>query len=199
MRTLPTNAAAPTAPKSEFYADLAQQAAALIEGERNWVTNTANVSALVYHALRDRDLAVRGQETVAKTGTINWVGFYVKDKAAPPAKKGVAGVPLTLGPFQGKIACTKIPPGKGVCGAAAARAESVVVEDVHMFPGHIACDALTNSEVVVPLVLPQSGQVIGVFDLDCEASHGFDHDDARGLEKIARLVLDACDWTPVLA
>ncbi|RUP48298.1 GAF domain-like protein [Jimgerdemannia flammicorona] len=131
--------------------------------EYRQVTNLSNISALVYHGLQSLERA--------KTKPVNWAGFYFTDPKDPNT--------LILGPFQGKIACTVIPFGKGVCGAAAATKQTQLVRDVHAFPGHIACDSASNSEIVVPLVLP-SGRVIGVLDIDNEAIEGFDEDDKVG-------------------
>ncbi len=113
-------------PKAEQYARLAEQARALLAGEHDRIANAANLSALLYHSLP----------------AVNWVGFYLWD-----------GRELVVGPFQGKPACVRIGLGQGVCGAAAERAETLVVADVHAFPGHIACDAASRSEIVVPLTL----------------------------------------------
>ena len=146
--------------KPEQYAQLAQQARALLSGEHDRIANAANLSALVYHALPD----------------LNWVGFYFFD-----------GRELVVGPFQGKPACVRIPLGKGVCGTAAARRETVLVPDVHAFPGHIACDSASNSEVVVPIVA--GGRLLGVLDLDSPVKRRFDADDARGLERLVEVFL----------
>ncbi|KAF9405483.1 hypothetical protein BGZ94_003514 [Podila epigama] len=177
--------------KAEFYQDLEEQVQAVVEGQRNWVTNLANTSALIYHGLR----AVTGKP-------INWVGFYVLDQehAAAAAASASSITPrkdsLILGPFQGKVACTTIEFGRGVCGTAAAENKTLVVKDVHDFPGHIACDAASNSEIVVPLEL--DGRVIGVIDLDCEVVEGFDEVDKAGLEKVAKILVKACNWRGVV-
>ncbi|MFC4726723.1 GAF domain-containing protein [Coralloluteibacterium thermophilus] len=147
--------------KTEQYAELAAQAQALLHGERDRVANAANLSALVYHALPD----------------LNWVGFYFYD-----------GTELVVGPFQGKPACVRIPLDKGVCGAAASSRQTQRVADVHAFPGHIACDAASRSEVVVPLYLGDT--LVGVFDLDSPVPDRFDAEDQAGLERIARVFLD---------
>ncbi len=144
--------------KPEQYAQLSAQAEALFAGEQDRIANAANLSALVYHALPD----------------LNWVGFYFFD-----------GTELVVGPFQGLPACIRIPLGKGVCGAAASARQTQRVADVHEFPGHIACDAASRSELVVPLVLDDS--LIGVFDLDSPVPGRFDVDDQVGLETIAAL------------
>ena len=142
--------------KPALYAELALQARALLEGERDRIANAANLSALIWHALPD----------------LNWAGFYLYD-----------GRELVLGPFQGKPACVRIAIGKGVCGTAAQTRVTQVVRDVHAFPGHIACDAASNSEIVVPLV--RGGELIGVLDLDSPKLARFDDDDRRGLEALA--------------
>lgn len=149
-----------TGSKPEQYAQLAQQAEALLSGEHDRIANAANLSALVFNALPD----------------LNWVGFYFYD-----------GTELVVGPFQGLPACVRIPLDKGVCGAAARTRQTQRVEDVHAFPGHIACDAASRSEVVVPLV--RDGQLLGVFDLDSPVPARFDVDDQAGLEKIADVFL----------
>ncbi|MBP6797376.1 MAG: GAF domain-containing protein [Luteimonas sp.] len=148
--------------KPERYAQLADQARALLAGERDRVANAANLSALVYHALP----------------SLNWVGFYFYD-----------GTELVVGPFQGLPACVRIPLDKGVCGAAARSRRTQRVEDVHAFPGHIACDAASRSELVVPLV--KDGTLVGVFDLDSPEPARFDVEDQRGLEAVARIYLEA--------
>ena len=144
--------------KSEQYAELATQARGLLAGERDRVANAANLSALVYHALPD----------------LNWVGFYFND-----------GKELVVGPFQGRPACVRIPFGKGVCGTAVATRATQRVADVHAFPGHIACDAASRSELVVPLL--DGDAVLGVFDLDSPEPDRFDAEDQQGLEALARL------------
>ncbi len=148
--------------KPEQYAQLAAQARALVHGERDRIANAANLSALVYHALPK----------------LNWVGFYFFD-----------GNELVVGPFQGLPACVRIALDKGVCGAAASSRQTQVVPDVHAFPGHIACDSASNSEIVVPLVAG-NGELIGVFDIDSPVFDRFDADDQRGLEEIARIFVE---------
>jgi L-methionine (R)-S-oxide reductase len=143
--------------KSEQYAQLLEQARALLHGERDRIANAANLSALVYHALPE----------------LNWVGFYFFD-----------GTELVVGPFQGLPACVRIPLDKGVCGAAARTRTTQRIEDVHAFPGHIACDSASRSELVVPLVL--DGELIGVFDLDSPVRGRFGVEDQAGLEAIAQ-------------
>lgn len=146
-----------TGNKTDQYAQLLQQARALMSGESDRIANAANLAALVYHALPD----------------LNWVGFYFFD-----------GVELVVGPFQGLPACVRIPLDKGVCGAAASTRETQRIDDVHAFPGHIACDSASNSELVVPLVAAD-GSLLGVFDLDSPRHARFDADDQAGLESLA--------------
>lgn len=153
------------ATKPEFYAALNRQLAAILDGERDWICNLANTSALLMQALPD----------------LNWAGFYL-----------LKGDELVLGPFQGKIACMRIKVGKGVCGTAAAQRTNVVVRNVHDFPGHIACDSASNSEVVVPLL--HHGKLLGVLDLDSPRHARFDEADARGLERTVEILLAASDF-----
>ena len=141
----------PNASKADQYATLVEQARALVESERDLTANAANFSALVYHSL-DR---------------LNWAGFYFD------------GTELVVGPFQGKPACVRIALGKGVCGTAAQTRETQVVRDVHDFPGHIACDAASESEIVVPLVAAD-GTLIGVWDVDSPVAARFDDEDRKG-------------------
>jgi GAF domain-containing protein len=148
--------------KPEQYAQLVAQARALIQGEPDRVANAANLAALVYHALPD----------------LNWVGFYFYD-----------GSELVVGPFQGLPACVRIALDKGVCGAAARTRQTQRVADVEAFPGHIACDAASRSELVVPLV--HEGALVGVFDLDSPRVDRFDEEDQQGLEAIARVFLES--------
>ncbi|WP_242112873.1 GAF domain-containing protein [Luteimonas aquatica] len=149
--------------KREQYAQLAEQAQSLLAGERDRIANAANLSALVYHALPD----------------LNWVGFYFFD-----------GTELVVGPFQGLPACVRIPLDKGVCGAAARTRATQRVADVHAVADHIACDAASRSELVVPLVRAD-GALVGVFDLDSPSPARFDADDQAGLEAIAGIFVAA--------
>ena len=155
-------AANPALPKPELYRELAAAAAALTEGERDAIANMANVAALIWQYLPD----------------LNWAGFY-----------RVVDGELVLGPFIGKPACIRISFGQGVCGAAAASGVTQLVADVHAFPGHIACDAASASELVVPIIV--GGQVIAVIDLDSPTKASFDHDDADGIEALARAIASA--------
>ena len=149
-----------TGSKPEQYAQLLAQAEALLHGETDRIANAANLSALVYHALPD----------------LNWVGFYFHD-----------GTELVVGPFQGLPACVRIPLDKGVCGAAARTRSTQRVADVHAFPGHIACDSASRSELVIPLV--DGDTLIGVFDLDSPVPDRFDVEDQAGLEALAAAFL----------
>ncbi|MET4730011.1 L-methionine (R)-S-oxide reductase [Lysobacter enzymogenes] len=148
--------------KSEQYAQLVEQARALLDGERDRIANAANLSALVNQALPQ----------------LNWVGFYFFD-----------GTELVVGPFQGLPACVRIPLDKGVCGAAASSRSTQRVADVHDFPGHIACDAASRSEVVVPLT--RGDELIGVFDLDSPVPARFDAEDQAGLEALAQVYVES--------
>lgn len=143
----------------ERYTELLQQLKGLLEGEPDWLANLSNAASLIYMQL-DR---------------INWAGFYL-----------MRGGELVLGPFGGKPACTRIPVGKGVCGTAAARRETLVVPDVHLFPGHIACDEASRSEIVVPLM--EGGRVVGVLDIDSPEPGRFTDLDRRYLEQAAALL-----------
>ncbi|MGE8244774.1 MAG: GAF domain-containing protein [Stenotrophomonas maltophilia] len=151
-----------TGSKPEQYGQLLAQARALVHGERDRIANAANLSALVYHALPH----------------LNWVGFYFFD-----------GKELVVGPFQGLPACVRIPLDKGVCGVAASQRVTQRIEDVDAFPGHIACDSASRSELVVPLV--HNGDLVGVFDLDSPSLARFDAEDQAGLEAIAAVFVEA--------
>ncbi|MGN6482076.1 GAF domain-containing protein [Luteibacter sp.] len=142
--------------KAALYAELAEQAAGLMHGEMNMIANAANFAALVYDVLPD----------------LNWAGFYLFD-----------GDELVVGPFQGKPACIRIALGRGVCGTAAQTGQTQLVHDVHAFAGHIACDAASNSEVVVPL-FRADGSLFGVWDVDSPSVGRFDEDDKRGMEAL---------------
>jgi len=151
-----------TASKAEMYSSLAAQLRSLLEGERDFIANAANVAALLYHSLPN----------------LNWAGFYLLREGE-----------LVLGPFQGQPACVRIAIGKGVCGTAAQHRQTILVENVHEFPGHIACDSESNSEIVVPLIKDQ--QLIGVLDLDSPLFGRFDEEDAAGLNALARIFVDS--------
>ncbi|RBH93156.1 GAF domain-containing protein [Xanthomonas oryzae pv. oryzae] len=151
-----------TGSKPEQYAQLTAQAKALVHGEPDRIANAANLAALIFHSLP----------------SLNWAGFYFYD-----------GRELVVGPFQGLPACVRIPLDKGVCGAAASTRQSQRIADVDAFPGHIACDSASRSELVIPLV--KGDTLIGVLDLDSPELDRFDADDQRGLEAIAQLFVDA--------
>lgn len=151
-------AARPDLPKPELYGALARAAQALVEGERDPVANMANLAAAIWQFVPD----------------LNWAGFY-----------RAIGEELVLGPFIGKPACIRIPLGKGVCGTAAALGVTQVVPDVHTFPGHIACDAESRSELVVPVM--KDDRVIAVIDLDSPTPGRFDDEDAAGMRLVARV------------
>ena len=181
------------------YGLLAKQIVSLAEVDTHWLPVLSNAAALLWDALDD----------------INWVGFYLVDsvtvtRAEPDAGSGVepgagssasatpSAAPsvhdprtpeLRLGPFQGKVACVRIPFGRGVCGTAAATKTSQLVEDVHQFPGHIACDSASNSEVVVPIV--KDNQVVGVLDIDSPSVARFTQEDLTGLEQVVK-ALESC-------
>ncbi len=153
------------ATKSAQYAALLQGLDGLLHGERDAIANAANASSLVWHTLPD----------------LNWAGVYL-----------LRGGELVVGPFQGKPACVRIALGRGVCGTAAVRRSTVLVENVHEFPGHIACDSASASEIVVPLL--DGERLVGVLDLDSPRPARFDAEDARGLEAFARQLVAGCDW-----
>jgi GAF domain-containing protein len=152
------------ASKADLYSSLAAQLRSLLEGETDFIANAANFAALLYHSLPD----------------VNWVGFYfLRDNE------------LVLGPFQGQPACVRIGMGKGVCGTAAEQRQTIMVDNVHDFPGHIACDSASNSEIVVPLIKQQ--RLLGVLDLDSPSFARFDNDDAQGLNELAEIFVTVSD------
>lgn len=154
--------AARPAAKDQQYRELAGQAQALLQGERDAIANAANLVSLIWHTLPD----------------LNWAGFYF-----------LRAGELVLGPFQGKPACVRIALGKGVCGTAAQSRKPVIVKNVHEFPGHIVCDTASNSEIVVPLL--KGSQLLGVLDLDSPRLARFDEDDRAGLEALAAIWSEA--------
>ncbi len=151
--------------KAAQYRELKAQLAALFAGERNGLANAANMTALLYQALPD----------------LNWAGFYFLE-----------GGDLVLGPFQGRVACVRIAVGRGVCGTAAERKDTVIVPDVHAFAGHIACDDASRSEIVVPLL--EDGRLLGVLDLDSPRLARFDQEDAGGLNEAVGLLLQCSEF-----
>ena len=148
--------------KHELYADIEEQLRNLLAGERDFVANAANMAAVIYHLLPD----------------LNWAGFYLAKEEQ-----------LVLGPFQGKPACVRIAIGKGVCGAAAWEQRTIIVPDVNQFPGHIACDGASRSEMVTPLV--KDGSLIGVLDLDSPKAARFDEEDQEGCERLVSVLLES--------
>ncbi|KAK1246686.1 hypothetical protein MKX08_000488 [Trichoderma sp. CBMAI-0020] len=178
--------------KDDAYEQVLLQAEGLFYGQRNWVRqspllslftastttnrcNLSNAASLLWHAYKSLG---------APSNEVNWAGFYVLD----PTKKDQ----LILGPFQGKVACQTIPFGRGVCGAAAATKTTQLVEDVEKFPGHIACDSESKSEIVVPIV--SGDRVVAIIDVDCAVLNGFDETDKKNLEQLAELLAKGCDW-----
>ena len=167
------------------YGLLAKQIVSLAEIDAHWLPVLSNAAALLWDALDD----------------INWAGFYLVDPSTTvdsesglepglePGSSELRLPELRLGPFQGKVACVRIPFGRGVCGTAAATKTSQLVEDVHQFPGHIACDSASNSEVVVPIF--KDGQVVGVLDIDSPSVARFTQEDLAGLEQVVK-VLESC-------
>jgi L-methionine (R)-S-oxide reductase len=155
--------------KATLYHELNAQLVGLFAGETNGLANAANMCAVLYHGLPK----------------VNWVGFYF-----------LHGDELVLGPFQGQVACVRIALGRGVCGTAAQRRETIVVPDVHAFPGHIACDAASRSEIVVPLL--QDGRLLGVLDLDSPELARFDFEDRDGLKAGCNLLLANSELTRFL-
>lgn len=153
-----------TSDKAAFYEDLASQAQGLLHGERDRIANAANLSALLYHSLPD----------------VNWAGFYFMQDGE-----------LVVGPFQGLPACVRIAVGKGVCGTAVAEGRTQLVMDVNAFPGHIACDSASRSEIVVPISI--GGEIIGVLDIDSPLKARFDATDQTGIEQLARIFMQSLE------
>jgi len=148
--------------KADLYANLTSRLRGLVEGEQDFIANAANLSSLIYHTLPD----------------LNWAGFYFH-------KEGE----LVLGPFQGRPACVRIALGKGVCGTAAQQRQTIVVNNVNDFPGHIACDSASNSEIVVPII--KEDNLIGVLDLDSPSFARFNEEDAQGLNELVEIFVDS--------
>ena len=163
----------PTGPKPKIYRELALMAQGLFDGERDSIANAANLSALLWTGLEG----------------LNWAGFYFLK--GPRVEGAAQKQMLVLGPFQGRPACVRIEIGRGVCGTAAQKRETVIVPDVEAFPGHIACDAASRSELVVPLLA--GSRLIGVLDLDSPDRARFDAEDAKGIETLAALWTAASD------
>ncbi|KAK0613462.1 GAF domain-like protein [Immersiella caudata] len=169
---------APGVTKEDAYEQVLLQAEGLFYEQRNWVCNLSNAAALLWHAYKSLP---------SPSNAVNWAGFYTFDTLSTPAQPQ-----LILGPFQGKVACQTITFGRGVCGAAAATGKTQLVPDVDAFPGHIACDGDSRSEVVVPIVV--GGKVVAIVDVDCAVKDGFDDVDRVWLEKLAELIGNSCDW-----
>jgi L-methionine (R)-S-oxide reductase len=157
-----------SADRDKFYKIMITRLEGLLSSESDWLANLSNAAALLYTNLED----------------INWAGFYLMKKEE-----------LVLGPFQGKTACTRIKPGKGVCGTAAAEMRIQLVPDVHLFPGHIACDSASNSEIVVPLI--KDGTVFGVLDIDSPIKNRFDELDAKYLQLFTDKLNKYIDWSQI--
>lgn len=151
-------------PKEVLYDELSKMAGGLFQDERDMLANMGNLSSLLYFNLEN----------------INWAGFYLYKNEE-----------LVLGPFNGKVACTRIAMGRGVCGTAAKDNKTQIVQDVHTFPGHIACDSASNSEIVIPMY--KDGKLLGVLDIDSFEKANFDEDDAIGLEKMMKLLIEKTD------
>ncbi|WWC71018.1 uncharacterized protein I206_104971 [Kwoniella pini CBS 10737] len=175
--------------KSEFYDHVVSHLEALLEGERYWVTNLAQTSAILYHSYLASSLY--GGESI--NPVINWCGFYLHP---PSSKTTSSNSPLLLGPYQGRPACLKIKPikGKGVCADSFLSNQTLIVNNVEEYPGHIACDGETKSEIVIPL-RNDKNLIIGVLDLDSTLFKTFDQDDKNGLERIVDILKKGCDWS----
>ncbi|MCU6435575.1 GAF domain-containing protein [Undibacterium sp. Jales W-56] len=164
----------PAASTQPDYALLTRQVASILEGETDLTANAAQFSALVYDTIAD----------------LNWAGFYL----VKPARAGTDGAQqeLLVGPFQGKVACARIPFSKGVCGASATQRRTILVPDVHAFPGHIACDSASNAEIVIPVI--KDGELFGVFDIDSPSLNRFNETDQTGLEAMVAAFVAATDF-----
>lgn len=159
----------PEGDKATRYEQILEQCSALLEGEDDWLANLANTASHLYHTL----------------GNVNWVGYYLMKHDE-----------LVLGPFMGKPACVRIPLGKGVCGTAAIKRQVQLVPDVHQFPGHIACDAASRSELVIPLIF--QNQLLGVLDIDSPIKARFDQLDQQYLEQYCSILIQRTNWSPLL-
>ncbi|TEA12778.1 Free methionine-R-sulfoxide reductase [Colletotrichum sidae] len=187
--------------KKQAYEQVLLQAEGLFYEQRNWhhtcpisphrtspqvltalPSNLSNTASLLWHAYHSLP---------APSSSVNWAGFYVLDPSST-ARSADPNPSLILGPFQGKVACQTIPFGRGVCGAAAATRETQLVPDVDAFPGHIACDGDSKSEIVVPVVV--EGKLVAIIDVDCAEADGFDEVDRVWLEKLAALLAKSSDW-----
>ncbi|KKA28746.1 hypothetical protein TD95_003284, partial [Thielaviopsis punctulata] len=178
--------------KQEVLEQLVMENSGLLVDSRNWTflcdtrtdicSNLANAASMIWHAYKSLP---------SPSNAVNWAGFYTIDPSVPSGKQ------LILGPFHGKVACQTIAFGRGVCGTAAATQKTQLVPDVHAFPGHIACDSVTKSEIVVPICVTKengSKSIVGLIDLDCTELNGFDETDQKFLEQLAEQLAAACDW-----
>eukprot|EP01117_Protostelium_nocturnum_P004253 TRINITY_DN15602_c0_g1_i1.p1 TRINITY_DN15602_c0_g1~~TRINITY_DN15602_c0_g1_i1.p1 ORF type:complete len:192 (+),score=54.97 TRINITY_DN15602_c0_g1_i1:73-648(+) len=174
--------------KSVFYSNLLSEAKSLISNEVDLIANTSNLSSLIYHGLNERDANAK----------VNWAGFYFM------RKKGEKPSELVLGPFQGQVACIRIAVGRGVCGTTVKNQTTTVVPDVHQFPGHIACDSKSLSEIVVPIMIKNPSNqeekiCIGVLDIDSAALSTFDEEDKNGLEAVVQALIESeTDWSQLI-
>ncbi|KAL2202831.1 GAF domain nucleotide-binding protein [Sarocladium strictum] len=169
--------------KEEAYEQVLLMAEGLFHGQPNWVCNLSNAASLLWHAYKSLS---------APSNEVNWAGFYVRDTSSKNEQ-------LILGPFQGKVACQTILFGKGVCGTAAATQKTQLVRDVEAFPGHIACDGDSKSEIVVPILVPAADgsdekRTVAIIDIDCAELNGFDNEDQKFLEQLAALLAKSCAW-----
>ncbi|KAM7220006.1 GAF domain-like protein [Rhypophila decipiens] len=162
--------------KEEAYQQVLYQAEGLFYEQRNWVTS------LLWHCYKSLP---------APSNAVNWAGFYTLDHSSSPTTQKQKQQ-LILGPFQGKVACQTILFGRGVCGTAAATKQTQLVPDVEKFPGHIACDGETKSEIVVPIIVDD--KVVAIIDIDCTQEHGFDEVDKKYLQQLADFIAKSCDW-----
>ncbi|KDN52730.1 hypothetical protein K437DRAFT_253925 [Tilletiaria anomala UBC 951] len=221
--------------KAEFYDHLHAQLSSLLDGQRNWVTNLSNASSIIYASLNRFQQRLAKSQQGYQAKTVNWAGFYLLSPLFPTSDAPASSVSSTtkpllrptlwLGPFCGLPACQKINsvPGRGVCADASALLppRAVRVDRTDDYPGHIACDSASQSEIVIPLVISRSSHlsrqhvdalssvevpiewqgrgnddevIIGVLDIDCEQVEGFDKDDEDGLTRITKLIATSCDW-----
>ncbi|KAI1091008.1 GAF domain-like protein [Rostrohypoxylon terebratum] len=172
--------------KEQAYEQVLLQAEGLFDGQRNWVCNLANAASLLWHAYKSLP---------HPSSQVNWAGFYTLDSQATSPKPQ-----LILGPFQGKVACQTIAFGRGVCGTAAETQTTQLIPDVEKFPGHIACDGDSKSEIVVPITIEtgtdggKARKLVAIIDIDCADLDGFDEVDRKYLEQLAELLGRSCDW-----
>ncbi|CAD0016519.1 unnamed protein product, partial [Aureobasidium pullulans] len=183
--------------KQEAYAQVLEQARGLFFEQRNWHATPSPHLPSPLNTNLPLPTTATSPTPPPSSGTAstpspspsnhtNWTGFYVLDPSSPPTTQ------LILGPFQGKVACQTIRFGRGVCGVAAQTKTTQVVGDVEMFPGHIACDAESKSEIVVPVI--QNGEVVAIIDVDCAVKDAFDDEDKKALEELAQLIAESCDF-----